>query len=194
MKRKWGYTAILFAAMHTIPLTADTSGIENSVLFNQLSLAAAIQAAQVSISHCRKEGHHVSATVVDRFGQSQVMLRDTEASPISAELSHKKAYTAANFNKNTKQLANLSNTAIGRTEGVLMSAGGVLIKVDDTIYGAVGVSGAETGAIDDACAMEGASIIVEALKAEKKKPEVKAKLNAEKISKSVNRNNQQDTH
>lgn len=152
---------------------ANDNGIENSILVNQLSLASAIQAAQVSISTCRKGDHKVSATVVDQYGQVQVLLRDTSASIISTELSKKKAFTAVNFRKNTIQLADLSDTAVGRTEGVLMSAGGVLIKVDEIIYGAVGVSGSSSGASDDTCAAAGAEAIIEALKNDKAKAEAK---------------------
>lgn len=164
-------TAILMS-----PAFADDNGIENTVLVNQLSLASAIQAAQVSISTCRKNGHQVSATVVDRYGQVQVVLRDTSASVISAELSKKKASTAANFRKNTTQLADLSDTAVGRSDGILMSAGGVLIKLDDIIYGAVGVSGSFGGATDDTCATAGADAIIEALKKDKEKASAEPKV------------------
>lgn len=145
----------------------DNSTTKNNVQVDQLSLASAVQAAQVSINTCREAGAKVSAAVVDRNGLTQVILRDTFSSPISVELSRKKAFTAANFSKNTTQLANLSDTAVGRTDGVLMSAGGVLIKLDDTIYGAIGVSGAETGAIDDSCAKAGAKAITDAITADK---------------------------
>jgi uncharacterized protein GlcG (DUF336 family) len=157
-------------------VVADDAGIENSVLVNQLSLASAVQAAQVSISTCRKNGYQVSASVVDSFGQIQVVLRDTSASVISVELSKKKAATAANFRKNTTQIADLSDTAVGRSEGVLMSAGGVLIKLDEVIYGAVGVSGSFGGATDDTCAAAGADAIIEALKKDKEKAKAETKV------------------
>ena len=168
---KIGQSFILGAAalLLTIPTFADDSGIENTVSLKQLSLASALGAAQSSIAECRKDSQHVSATVVDRFGLTQVMLRDTHASPVSLELSRKKAYTAANFSKNTTQLADLSDTAIGRSNGILMSAGGVLITVDNIIYGAVGVSGSSTGAKDDLCAKAGAQVVVDAIIADKEK-------------------------
>lgn len=151
-----------------LPVMAqDDSTTKNNVRVDQLSLASAVQAAQISINTCREAGAKVSAAVVDRNGLTQVILRDTFSSQISVELSRKKAFTAANFSKNTTQLANLSDTAVGRTDGVLMSAGGVLIKLDDTIYGAIGVSGAETGAIDDNCAKAGAKAITDAITADK---------------------------
>ena len=54
-------------------------------------------------------------------------------------------------------------TAVGQFDGVLMSAGGVVINVAGTIYGAVGVSGAPSGKTDEACAKAGVAAIVEEL-------------------------------
>lgn len=168
MKNKKQMTLITLAVTLSTSLFAtEDSAIKNSITVNQLTLASAIQAAQVSISTCRKNGFQVSASVVDGSGQVQVVLRDTTASAISVELSKKKATTAVHFRKNTTQLADLSDTAVGRSEGVLMSAGGVLIKLDDDIYGAVGVSGSFGGATDDQCATAGANAIIEALQKDK---------------------------
>jgi len=143
--------------------SAVDNGLANSVVQHKLSLATALQAADVSVTACRKQKIDVSAAVVDSSGLLQVLLRDTNASPISATLSQSKAFTAANFLKDTTQLADLSDTAVGRSEGVLMSAGGVLIKVDGVVYGAIGVSGAATGAKDDECARAGFTAISESL-------------------------------
>ena len=142
---------------------AEDSGLANSIVQHKLSLASALQAAQVSVTTCRKQNLDISAAVVDSSGLLQVLLRDTKASPVSATLSQRKAFTAANFLKDTTQLADLSDTATGRSEGILMSAGGVLIKVDEVVYGAIGVSGAATGAKDDECARAGFMAISESL-------------------------------
>lgn len=153
----------LLALLYITPVYADNNGLENSVAQHRLSLAKALQAAEVSVVSCRKQNLNVSAAVVDSSGLLQVLLRDTNASPISTILSQRKAFTAANFLKDTTQLADLSDTAVGRSEGILMSAGGVLIKVDDVVYGAIGVSGAATGAKDDECAKAGLQAITKSL-------------------------------
>jgi len=142
---------------------ADDNGLANSTVQHKLSLATALQAAQVSVTTCRKQNLNISAAVVDSSGLLQVLLRDTNASPVSVSLSQSKAFTAANFLKDTTQLADLSDTAVGRSKGILMSAGGVLIKVDDVVYGAIGVSGAATGAKDDECARAGLTAIAKSL-------------------------------
>lgn len=184
MKIKKTLFLVLLTLMNVGPVAAEDNGLASSVVQHHLSLATALQAAEVSVVSCRKQGIQVSAAVVDTSGLLQVLLRDTNASPISTTLSQRKAYTAANFLKDTTQLSDLSDTAVGRTDGVLMSAGGVLIKVDDVVYGAIGVSGAATGAKDDECARAGVEAIAESLaKAEAEEDE--------SVSKSTDKSKQE---
>ena len=44
-----------------------------------LSTDGALQAAQAALAACRKEGQHVSVTVVDAAGRTKVSLRDDGA-------------------------------------------------------------------------------------------------------------------
>ena len=152
------------ALVLTPSVFADEAITVNSHIQHNLSLSNALTAAQASIESCKAQGIFVSVSIVDSNGLLRVLLKADSASPLSTTLSQRKAFTAANFRKNTTLLADLSDTAVGRSEGVLMSAGGVLIKVDEVIYGAIGVSGADTGAKDDECAKAGMLAITESLK------------------------------
>ena len=140
-------------------LTSEESTAVKNLTSHSLSLNSALTAAQASIENCDTQGISVSVSVVDTNGLLRVLLKADGASPLSATLSQRKAFTAANFGRNTILLADLSDTAVGRSEGVLMSAGGVLIKIDEINYGAIGVSGADSGAKDDECAKAGVSAI-----------------------------------
>ncbi|MCB1754244.1 MAG: heme-binding protein [Gammaproteobacteria bacterium] len=133
------------------------------VAVKRLTLDAAQGVAQATVEECRKQGVQVTATVVDKNGTVQAVLRDTLAPPISLQISKEKAYTAANFSVATSQLTDLSASPIGAVDGLTMSAGGVLIEAGGTIYGAVGVSGAPSGETDEACAMAGVQAVVEDL-------------------------------
>ena len=158
------YQVILVASLAASPtLHSEESDTANAVQ-HKLSLSTAIIAAKASISSCSAQGINVSVSVVDSNGLLQVLLKSDLSSPLSTTLSQRKAFTAANFRKDTTQLADRSDTAVGRSEGVLMSAGGVTIKLDDVVYGAIGVSGADTGAKDDECAKAGLLSIVDLLK------------------------------
>lgn len=134
-----------------------------SVTIKRLSLEAAQQVAQATIDECRKQGYQVSVTVVDRTGIPQAMLRDTLAPPISVSISKDKAYTATNFTAPSSGLARLKDSPLYNRDGLAMMAGAVLIEAGGVVYGAVGVSGAPGGEIDESCAKAGAAAIAEDL-------------------------------
>jgi uncharacterized protein GlcG (DUF336 family) len=162
INKKWILGVIAIALCTS--LTSQEAAVASSISQQQLTLSAALQAAQASIESCKSQGIAVSVSVVDSNGLIQVKLKDDDASPLSTRLSQRKAFTAANFRKDTTLLADLSDTAVGRSEGILMSAGGVLIKVDEVTYGAIGVSGSASGAKDDECAKAGLLAITDSLK------------------------------
>jgi uncharacterized protein GlcG (DUF336 family) len=133
------------------------------VNIKRLSLEMAGKMAHAAIDACRKEGISIGVTVVDRNGIPQVMLRDTLAAHLTIEISKRKAYTAANFNAVTSSLEDRANTAVGRFDDLIMSAGGVPINVGGFLYGAIGVSGAPAGETDEKCAQAGLAAIADDL-------------------------------
>ncbi|QEP43847.1 heme-binding protein [Ectothiorhodospiraceae bacterium BW-2] len=149
-----GLTALpLLLTLHTAPTLAEEP---LAIELIRLSLDSAQKIAQGTINACRKEGIHISVAIVDRDGTLQVQLRDTLAAPISLQISQMKAYTAANFNAPTSALTERANSAVGRVDGLVMSAGGVPIHGGGgQLLGAIGVSGAPAGETDEACAKAG---------------------------------------
>ena len=158
----------LLAISLSYPLASEeVLTVENakSIITQQhLNLDTALKAAQASLESCGSQGIAVSVSVVDTNGLLKVLLKADAASPLSTGLSEKKAFTAANFKRDTTLLADRSDTAVGRSEGILMSAGGVLITIDEVNYGAIGVSGSASGAKDDECAKAGLLAITSSLK------------------------------
>jgi uncharacterized protein GlcG (DUF336 family) len=126
----------------------------------RMSLETATAVAQAAIAACREKGVQAGVTVVDRDGIPQVALRDTIAPTITLPISKGKAYAAVMFSVPTSQLAERANTAVGRTEGVVMSTGGLPIQVAGTMLGAVGVSGAPSGETDAECAQAGIDAVL----------------------------------
>jgi len=125
----------------------------------RLSLETAQTVAQAAVAACREKGIQIGVTVVDRDGVIQAQLRDTIAAPITVPISYKKAYTAANFNAATSALEPRADTAVGRQDFLVMSAGGVTIEVGGALLGAVGVSGAPAGETDEECAQAGVDAV-----------------------------------
>lgn len=130
-----------------------------TVSFERLSLETARRITDTALVDCREKGIQIGVTVVDRDGISQVVLRDSIAPRIALEISRGKAYAAAMFGVPTSELGNRADTPIGRVPGLVMSAGGVPVQVGGTLLGAVGVSGAPSGEIDEACARAGVEAV-----------------------------------
>ena len=125
----------------------------------RLSMETAMTIAKAAVDACRAEGIQIGVTVTDRDGIPQAVLRDTIAPTITLPISKGKAYAAVMFNVATSQLADRANTPIGRTPGVVMSAGGVPIQSGGALLGAVGVSGAPSGETDEKCAQAGVEAV-----------------------------------
>jgi uncharacterized protein GlcG (DUF336 family) len=143
-------------------------------LVNQptLSVDAAQEIAAAALAHCRKEGHQVSVTVLDRTGRPIVTLRDNGASPHSYEHSLRKAYTALTYNMPSAEYGKRaagSQGAIGPQllPHITTAAGGLPIRAGDAVVGAVGVSGtpgkAGGGAADAQCGQPGIDRVAKGL-------------------------------
>jgi uncharacterized protein GlcG (DUF336 family) len=123
----------------------------------RMTVETAARIAQATIAACRQEGMQIGVTVVDRGGHAQVVMRDVLAPDLTLRVSRDKAYTAMSFNSATSQLENRFTApfSVGKTDGLVMSAGGLPIRAGGTLVGAVGVSGAPSGVIDERCAQAG---------------------------------------
>ena len=157
--------AVLTGGFLSIPGYAADTEPQLSVSVQRLTMETALEVAQAAVAECRKQGIQIGVTVVDRGGHPQVVLRDTVAPDLTLEISRQKAYTAMSFNAATSSLENRfkSPFAVGKVEGLVMSAGGVPISAGGILYGAVGVSGAPSGKTDEACAQAGVDAVQEDL-------------------------------
>jgi uncharacterized protein GlcG (DUF336 family) len=99
----------------------------------------------------------VAVAVVDRFGVTQVILRDRFAGPHTPATAAGKAWTAVSFRANTSDLVAISQpgmpqAGIRHLPQAVIVGGGRMIEAGGSLLGAVGVSGAPGGAEDDKCA------------------------------------------
>lgn len=138
---------------------AQAADAPMTVEVKRMSLDTAQRIAQATIDACREKGIQVGVTVVDRDGVVQAQLRDTIAAPITVPISFKKAYTAVNFNAATSALEARADTAVGRQDFLVMSAGAVTVEVGGALLGGVGVSGAPAGETDEECAKAGVEAV-----------------------------------
>jgi uncharacterized protein GlcG (DUF336 family) len=133
-----------------------------------MSLEMAKTIAEATIGECKSKGFHTAAVVVDRGGQVLVMLRDEQATPQTAEMARRKAYTAVMFRSTTLefQKRTAEDPALApqrQVADILALGGGVPIRVDKEIVGGVASSGSSQEQ-DDACAKAGVAKVADLLK------------------------------
>lgn len=95
----------------------------------------------------QRAGLEVAVAVVDETGQLLAFQRHRNVFPAATELAIAKARTAAAFRRDTQTMQ--QSLEQGRTSylalpSALPLAGGILLRVADTVVGALGVSGASS--------------------------------------------------
>jgi uncharacterized protein GlcG (DUF336 family) len=133
---------------------------EDVLLQKNLSLALARDAAEAALQYCTSKGWKVSVAVVDRAGQLKLQLRGDGAGPHTLDSSRRKAYTAASMRESTGKMLEISQKSpaaatLPMIDGLLLLGGGLPIKADDEVIGAIGIGGAPGGHLDDECAEAG---------------------------------------
>src|SRR5205085_8049816 len=96
---------IAAAALTTVLLVAPPASAQDSLItYKSMSPEVAFDLARAALIDCRNRGYQVAIAVVDRFGVTQVMLRDRFAGPHTASTAVGKAWTAVSFRTNTGDL------------------------------------------------------------------------------------------
>ncbi|MGO4173178.1 GlcG/HbpS family heme-binding protein [Bosea sp. TAF32] len=147
------------AAAATLALVPAVAGAQVLQQRN-MPLAIAQEIAQAAVEACATKNFYIAATVVDRAGVPLAMLRADRAGPHTVAASRDKAYTSASAGNGTLAMAegaekNRAARHVASIEGFLLLGGGVPVKVDDEVIGAVGVGGAPGANLDEDCAKAG---------------------------------------
>ena len=163
-----GGAAILLALGAAGPAAAQDKDVKAVSRVPTVTFDAALLAAQAALADCRKRGATIAVAVVDRSGVPVVMLRDPLAGMHTPETAIRKAWTAASFRGATSDLIgatapNGPNGGIRHLPNVAMIGGGLMLQSSGSLVGAIGVSGAPSGDMDDECAKAGIRAISDAL-------------------------------
>ncbi len=161
-------TLLAISALGILAATGAKAQDDALVSFNVMKPEVAVRLAQGALEACRDEGAQIAVAVVDRFGTLQVMIRDRFAGPHTPETARRKAWTAVSFRADTLSLT--ENTKPGSEAyganfitDALMLGGGVPVEAAGSIIGAVGVSGAPSGELDDKCGRAGIDAVMDDL-------------------------------
>lgn len=157
-----------------LPVFASTEQPQTLAIEHRLSLSLAMEAATVAIESCASQGAAVSASVVDQHGQTLLQLRGDQSAPHTFELSLHKAYTAVSLAP-LQGMQRSSEVAVGLRArqqpigGLALPAapltkitpiaGATVIKLNSEVLGALGISGARSGMLDESCAEQGLASI-----------------------------------
>src|SRR3954447_6578786 len=90
-------TALLIASI--CPVRAE----EGLVAYKSLGPELALDLARAALSNCRVRGYQVAVAVVDRFGVTQVMLRDRFAGPHTPSTAPGRVWTAVSFKPSRRE-------------------------------------------------------------------------------------------
>jgi uncharacterized protein GlcG (DUF336 family) len=165
MRKVTLHAAALLASALAVTAAQAQSG---TYPVKQLTPESAVKAVRAALEDCRKRGYQVAVAVVDRSGVAQALMRDRFAGPHTVQTAINKGYTAISFRTDTLEFAKLTegtsaSAGIRHLPNVVAVGGGVNIASGGTTVGAIGVSGAPTGALDDACAKAGIAAIKDEL-------------------------------
>jgi uncharacterized protein GlcG (DUF336 family) len=151
-------------------LSSHGASAQEEALFTTRSLTpqTALTAATAALQSCRDAGYQVAVAVVDRMGVLQVLIRDRYAGAHTPETARRKAWTAASFRTNTSEMLELTaagnpQAGIRHLDNVAIIGGGVMIEAAGSLVGAIGISGAPGGDLDEKCALAGIEAIEEAI-------------------------------
>jgi uncharacterized protein GlcG (DUF336 family) len=157
--------AAILSATTTAPAFAD-----DLITTHRLSAELASEAVSEAVASCARQGYHETAVVVDADGVRQAVLRGDRTGSHTLDSANDKAYTAATFKSDTSALVERAKTVPGfsalftQLPHLMLFGGGIVIKLDDEVIGAIGASGAPGGNLDDACARAGLDKIRDRLK------------------------------
>ena len=162
----------LVALCVTGSMGAMAQGVVNR---GQLSAALANELVGDTVAICAGRGYKVWAVVVNLDGVRQAVLRGDGAPIHSQDNAYYKAYSAASLTLgrnegSTKEVADRMAKAAATTvpqtplPNVTYGVGGVTIRAGGQAIGAIGVSGAPGGGLDEACAREAMAKIQDRIK------------------------------
>ena len=144
-----------FLSVVVFILPVQLTNAADVVTEKSIGMELARDIASEAIQSCRKDGYHVSAVVVDRYGLVRAALRDDMAARFTLEIAERKANLTVmawtdsdRFRKSREDI----RQELNHIDGLIVMEGGIRIVASGYNLGAVGVSGAPGGEKDAACA------------------------------------------
>ena len=135
----------------------NTASANDAFSIKNIGLDLARDIATEAVNACRKKGYQVSAVVVDRNGLLRVAMRDDLAPRFTLQISEEKANLAVMAGTSSGDFRNRRTDIrpeMNHLDGIIVMEGALEIIAGGARLGAIGVSGAPGGDIDQACAQQ----------------------------------------
>lgn len=145
-----------FSVMAQVPPVNDATKQPPKPAAHGPTLESAIEVATAAVDACADKDQRAGVSIVDAAGVLKVLLAADGTSERGVLSSTAKAITALHFKAPTSELHTKQNTdkalaaQIAANPGFNARPGGVLLKFNNEIIGAIGVGGAKT---DEECAL-----------------------------------------
>jgi uncharacterized protein GlcG (DUF336 family) len=150
-------------------VSSQASASAETLTVHRIPASLAMEAVGEAVAACARQGYAETAVLVDSDGVRQAVLRGDGAGAHTLDSAYHKAYTAASFKADTSALVERSKTApiaplLAKLPNLLLFGGGLVIKLNDEVIGAIGAAGAPGADLDDNCARAGLDKIRDRLK------------------------------
>ena len=135
----------------------NTAGAGDAYSIKNIGLELANDLAAEAVRQCRKQGYQVSAVVVDRNGIVRVAMRDDLAPRFTLQISEEKANLAVMAGTSSGDFRNRRSdirAEMNHLDDIIVMEGALEIIAGGSRLGAIGVSGAPGGDMDEACAQK----------------------------------------
>ena len=136
-------------------LTSALAQGEDVFSTRNIGMDLARDIASEAVLACRKKGYQVAAVVVDRSATLRAALRDDLAARFTLQIAEEKANAVIMSGTDTGTFARNREAIVpqlNEVDGIMILRGGVPIDAGGYRVGAIGVSGAPGGDIDEDCA------------------------------------------
>ena len=162
MKNIFALAACLSALAAGTPLHAQSQLITT----HRIPAALALEAVGEAVATCAKKGYATTAVLVDADGVRQALLRGDGTGVHSLDSAFSKAYTSATMHANTEAVVERAKTdpiavnIVSKMPNMMLDGGGLVIKLNGEVIGAIAISGTPDGKIDESCAQAGRDKII----------------------------------
>ncbi|MGJ7119329.1 GlcG/HbpS family heme-binding protein [Morganella morganii] len=124
-----------------------------------ITLELATKLATETLNTCHSINKYGVVSVVDRGGNLVTVMRDNNVGPHNTIASQRKAYTALSTKIETSRLMNNAqmdskSSNLNTIKELLLLGGGVPIRFDNEVIGAIGVAGMGGSILDEQCATQ----------------------------------------